>query len=275
MVQDFTMRIAASIYLNSAPLVQSFLDQASGHTFLGDTAPARCAQLLASGQCDVALIPVIEYQRIPGLRVVPGIAVASKERVKSVVLACRKPIEDVRTAVLDSSSRTSQVLVRMLFERRFRTLPIYSERTPDIAVDCANMFEGSDAALVIGDPAMRLESRAVELGLRIYDLAFEWKSMTGLPFVFAVWATTDEGCRKNPELVAQLQAAKHEGVARSGEIARRFAGNLGLPEKDLLSYLYENVNFDLDEENLAGLRKYFSLAVECGLLDSARELDFV
>src|SRR5262249_43729047 len=143
------------------------------------------------------------------------------------------------------------------------------------AVDCANMFEGSDAALVIGDPAMRLESRAVELGLNIYDLAFEWKSMTGLPFVFAVWAATDEGCRKNPELVAQLQAAKHEGVARSGEIAHRFAGNLGLPEKDLLSYLYENVNFDLDEENLAGLRKYFSLAVECGLLDSARDLEFV
>ncbi len=267
------MRIAASIYLNSAPLVHSFVSRQGGHTFLGDTAPARCAQLLASGQCDVALIPAIEYQRIPGLRVVPGIAVASRERVRSVVLASKRPAEEVRSVVLDSSSRTSQALLRILFERKYRNSPTFSERTPEQA-DCANMFKDSDAALVIGDPAMKLESQAAALGLRIYDLAVEWRGMTGLPFVFAVWAAGEEACRQNPGLVAQLQEAKMEGLAHSAEIARKYAGALGLPESDLLGYLRENVNFDLDEENLAGLRRYFELAVECGLLERARELQF-
>jgi chorismate dehydratase len=136
------------------------------------------------------------------------------------------------------------------------------------------MFEASDAALVIGDPAMKLNSQAAVLGLRIYDLAVEWRGMTGLPFVFAVWAASEEACRQNPDLVSQLQDAKAEGIARSAEIARRFAGTLGLPESDLLGYLRENVNFDLDEDNLAGLRRYFDLAVEYGLLESARELMF-
>ena len=98
--------------------------------------------------------------------------------------------------------------------------------------------------------------------------------MTGLPFVFAVWAAGEEACRQNPGLVGQLQAAKTEGLAHSAEIARKYAGALGLAESDLLGYLRENVNFDLDEENLAGLRRYFELAVECGLLERARELQF-
>src|SRR5438132_9862286 len=120
------MRIAASTYLNSAPLVYSFATgtQRGRDVFLGDTAPARCAQMLASGQCDVALIPVVEYQRIPRLRIIPNVAVASKSRVRSVVLAARCPIEKIRTITLDSSSRTSQALVRILFERRYHVASV-------------------------------------------------------------------------------------------------------------------------------------------------------
>jgi chorismate dehydratase len=270
------MRIAASTYLNSAPLIYSFASgtQRGRATFLGDTAPARCAALLAAGQCDVALIPVIEYQRIPHLRLIANVAVASKNRVRSVVLAARRPLREAHTVTLDASSRTSQTLVRILFRYRYRCTPTFVERAPDATVACENMFEASDAALVIGDPGMRLEAQAERLGLRIYDLAEEWRAMTGLPFVFAVWAVREETKLANQANAPDFLVAKLEGLAHAEEIAARYAEELDLPQAELLSYLRENVNYDLDEENLAGLRRYFSLARECGLITEERELRF-
>ena len=266
------MRIAASTYLNSAPLVYSFAKgtQRNRVTFLGDTAPARCAQMLAQGLCDVALIPVIEYQRIPDLRLIPDIAVASKNRVRSVVLATRLPLSDVRVVTLDSSSRTSQALLRILFRYRYGTEPTFSERTPDKSTDCRNMFEGSDAALVIGDPAMRLG----ELNVQIYDLAEEWRAMTGLPFVFAVWASTEAGSIAFPEMLAWLLEAKAEGLTRIDEIAAEYSLELQLPVSEVRAYLRENVNYDLDAENVAGMLRFFSLARECGLISEERPLIF-
>jgi chorismate dehydratase len=239
-------------------------------TFLGDTAPARCAQMLAQGLCDVALIPVIEYQRIPDLRIIPDIAVASKNRVRSVVLATRLPLSDVRVVTLDSSSRTSQALLRILFRYRYGTEPAFSERTPDAATACSNMFEGSDAALVIGDPAMRLG----ELKVQIYDLAEEWRAMTGLPFVFAVWASSAAGSIAFPEMSARLLEAKAEGLARIDEIAAEYSLELQLPVSEVRAYLRENVNYDLDAENVAGMLRFFSLARECGLISEELPLIF-
>lgn len=229
--------------------------------------------MLAAGQCDTALIPVIEYQRLPRLRIIPDVAVASKSRVRSVVLAARCPIEEARTVTLDTSSRTSQALARILFARRYGSTPVFTEREPD--ANCENMFEASDAALVIGDPAMRLEADAERLGLRVYDLAEEWRAMTGLPFVFAVWAVREETYADEKGRLPDFAAAKREGIAHDEEIAARYAEELKLPVAETLSYLRENVNYDLDEENLAGLRHYFRLAHECGLIESERELKFV
>ena len=262
------MRIAASTYLNSVPLVHSFAKgtQRKRETFLGDTAPARCAQMLAQGLCDVALIPVIEYQRIPDLRIIPDIAVASKNRVRSVVLATRLPPSEVRVVTLDSSSRTSQALLRILFRYRYGAEPTFSERTPDAATACSNMFEGSDAALVIGDPAMRLEASAGELNVQIYDLGEEWRAMTGLPFVFAVWASTEAARIAFPDMSAELLEAKAEGLARIDEIAAEYSLELQLPVAEVRAYLRENVNYDLDAENVAGMLRFFSLARECGLI---------
>src|SRR5262247_3842837 len=154
------MRIAASTYLNSAPLVYSFTE---GHLhkkydFVGDESPSRCAEMLRSGECEIALIPVIEFQRIPGLRIIPEIAVASKNRVRSVLIASRRPLEEVRTLTLDPSSRTSQTLAKILFMRRYGFLPECAERAMGPLVEVRNLFDTADAALVIGDPAMRLEA---------------------------------------------------------------------------------------------------------------------
>lgn len=271
------MRIAASTYLNSAPLVYSFSQGSLRHAyeFLGDAAPSRCAAMLAAGQCEIALIPVIEYQRIPGLRVIPNVAVASKERVRSVLLAARCPLSEVRRVALDTSSRTSQTLVRILFERRYGSRPIFTERTPDFAGDCGNMLENSDAALVIGDPAMRLAVSAVRLGVRIYDLAEEWRSMTALPFVFAVWAVRAGVVDEQETIARDFLNAKREGLARLGQIAADYADELKLPQQDLLAYLQDNVNYDLDAENIAGMQCYFDLAADSELIPERRPVEFL
>ena len=271
------MRIAASTYLNSAPLVHSFTVgmQRNRVIFIGDAAPSRCAQMLASGQCDIALIPVIEYLRIPNLRIIPNVAVASKNRIGSVILAARCPLETVHNVALDSSSRTSQALVKILFAKRYQNNPIFCERMPDAASGCANMFAGSDAALVIGDPAFQLKTNTGKLGLKIYDLAEEWRTLTSLPFVFAVWAVREDALDNYRRVKPDFKLAKREGIDRIAQIAAHYAEQLKMPAADLISYLRENVNFDLDEENLQGLREYFRLAQECGLVAQTRPLSFV
>lgn len=271
------MRIAASTYLNSAPLVYSFSQGSlrQAYEFLGDAAPSRCAAMLDARQCEIALIPVIEYQRIPGLLMIPDVAVASKKRVQSVLIASRCSLHEVRRVTLDTSSRTSQTLVRILFERKFGSRPIFIERTPDFAAGCENMFEDSDAALVIGDPAMRLAALAPQLGLQIYDLAEEWREMTGLPFVFAVWAARAEMIENHEVIARDFLAAKREGMARLNQIATSYAEDLKLPQQHLLAYLQDNVNYDLDPENIAGMQRYFALATECGFIPECQPIEFL
>lgn len=271
------MRIAASTYLNSAPLVHSFTAgmQRKRVIFIGDTAPSRCAQMLAQGQCEIALIPVIEYLRIPNLRIIPNVAVASKQRVGSVLLASRCKLESVTKIALDGSSRTSQSLVKILLAQRYHNKPIYCERTPDVAHRCANMFEGTDAALLIGDPTFDLKANAAEMGLHIHDLAEEWRALTGLPFVFAVWAVREDALDDYRRIRLDFEMAKREGIDRIPEIVSQYAETLQRPVPELLQYLRENVNYDLDEENTAGLREYFRRAHECGLVERNRALRFV
>ena len=231
--------------------------------------------MLAAGQCEIALIPAIEYQRIPGLRVIPDVAVASKKRVRSVLIAARCSLQDVKKVTLDTSSRTSQALVKILFERRYGSRPAFVERAPDFAADCENMLEGSDAALVIGDPAMRLAASAGQLGVRIYDLAEEWRLMTGLPFVFAVWAVRADVVDERGVIERDFLTAKREGLARLEQLATEYAAELRLPQPDLLTYLQDSVNYDLDAENIAGMECYFDLAAECGLIPQRRPVEFL
>jgi len=274
------LRIAASTYLNSAPLVESFVSGSlrERYQFIGDAAPARCAGLLAAGACEIALIPVIEYQRIPELRIIPGVAVASKGRVRSVLIAAKRPLAEVRRLALDTSSRTSQALTRILFRLRYGIEPEMTERSPDPGSGYENMFEGVDGALIIGDPAMRVEAIAGRLGLTIYDLAAEWRETTGHPFVFAVWALREDvldSTERAALISSDFQRARAEGLKRLELIAGGYAAGLGLPTDDLLGYLQTNVNYDLDPENLAGLARYYELAGAYGLLAENRPLRFL
>ncbi|MFY9555600.1 MAG: menaquinone biosynthesis protein [Blastocatellia bacterium] len=266
--------IAASSYLNAAPLCYSFVygEQKDRCTFLSDAAPARCAELLAEERADAALIPVIEYQRIPGLRIAPGACVASKRSVRSVLLASRVPISEVRSVALDTSSRTSAALIQIILGRFYRASASYRPAPPNLE----NMLESNDAALIIGDPAMLIDRSA----LHVYDLAEEWKKHTGLPFVFAFWAVRGNSVswrapgKVESELI-DFAAAKAEGVSHAHELADIYAAHLGLPREDLYSYLTENISYDLDGESLEGLKLYYELASECGLIGKVNALAFL
>ena len=273
------MRIAASTYLNSAPLVHSFAAGKFGarYTFLGDAAPSRCAAMLAAKQTDIALIPAIEYQRIPDLLVIPNVAVAAKQQVRSVLLAARKPLNEVKALALDTSSRTSQALVQIILAERYGVHPQLLEHTPRLGADFT--LGEADAALVIGDPALCLTTQAEALGLTIYDLAEEWNALTGLPFVFAVWAVRAEALaesRLEPnQLVSDFLEAKAEGLRRVPDIAAQFAAALSLPLSDLLNYLHVNVNYDLDEANRTGLQRYYEFAAAHGFIEAAHPVQFL
>jgi len=264
--------IAASIYLNAAPLCYSFRfgKQKDRCKFLPDAAPAACSALLAEGRADAALIPVIEYQRIADLKVAPGACVASKTSVLSVLLASRLPIDQVRSVALDTSSRTSAALIQIILSRFYKLSPSYTTSPPLID----EMLRTNDAALIIGDPAMLIDRSA----LHVYDLAEEWKKHTGLPFVFAFWAirSGSEALRteKRTSDAVDFQAAKREGLEHVDELADIYAENLGLERDDLFKYLTQNISYDLDGESLRGLELYYDLASQSGLIEKPRPVVF-
>jgi chorismate dehydratase len=257
--------VAASSYLNSAPLVWSFARGARRREveLLTDAAPARCADMLAGGEADVALVPVIEYQRLPDLAVVPGVCVGARRAVRSVVLVTRShDLREVQSVALDESSRTSAALVRVL-SREFlgRDLETTAAR-PDVVA----MLGGRDAALVIGDPAMTFARE----GLVVHDLATLWRERTGLGFVFAMWMARESDAWA--ARAADFAAARDEGLASLDEIVSEYSGELGLPPAELREYLTENIRFHLDEEMRAGLELFFRLAHKHGLTDAVRPL---
>src|SRR6185503_19068596 len=150
-----------------------------------DAVPARCAQLLSQNEVDAALVPVIEYQRIPGGALVPDVCVGSQNEVLSVVLVSKNTqLENIRSVALDESSRTSATLVKVIFREFLEGEPEWTTRAPDLA----EMLEKNDAALIIGDPGMAFPRH----GLNVWDMASLWKEYTGLGFVFAMWMVRDE-----------------------------------------------------------------------------------
>ena len=202
-------RIAASSYLNTSPLCYSFVrgKQRDLCEFLSDASPALCAEMLARGEADAAMIPVIEYQRISGIKISPHTCVSSRSRVRSVVLVSKVPVRQIQSVALDTTSRTSAVLVRILLAKFYGLSPEYRPAAPRLP----EMLNSSDAALVIGDPAMLIDRS----GLEVYDLSEEWLKHTGLPFVFAFWAirTESEGLFHAAGGSIDFVAALAEGMA--------------------------------------------------------------
>lgn len=228
--------------------------------------PSQCADDLRSGAVDAGIIPSIEYQRIDDLEIIPGVSIASKSRVKSVVLLSRVPIEKVQTVAMDAASRTSAALVTILL-RKFYGVDFEADAAPPSGEEV--IPHGRDAALVIGDPALKLRAKAAAF---TYDLAAEWRKFTGLPFVFAVWAGRP-GAGLG-QYSSEFAASRDFGLAHAGDIAVEYAPRLGLDSEDLRIYLTENIDYTLDEDNLRGLRLFYQLAWELALAPQERDVEF-
>jgi chorismate dehydratase len=258
-------RIAASFYLNSAPLIWSFMHGEAGRTarLVTDAAPARCADMLARGEVEAALVPVIEYQRIPEILIVPEVCVGSRERVRSVVLVTRGlELKEVRSLSLDTSSRTSAALTRIIFREFLGREPEWRAAAPDLDA----MLKATDAALMIGDPAMTFPRE----NLRVYDLATLWREHTGLGFVFAMWMAREVA--GGSVRAIDFAGARDEGLARVEEIVDAYEASLSLPRGELREYLLENISFTLDAEMRAGLDLFYRLARKHGLIATLRPL---
>jgi chorismate dehydratase len=265
MTPESQPRVSVVQYLNTVPLIWGMLKGGQrGKYDLAFTTPAMCADAVRLREVDIGIIPSIEYQRLDCLEILPGLSIASKGEVKSVLLFSNAPIEEVRTVAVDNSSRTSvallTILMRKFYSRSVKMIP--SAPKPQ------EMLAAADAALVIGDPALVHDGRIPE----VYDLAAEWKKFTGLPFVFAVWAGR-EGA-KIGRLREDFEASRDYGLAHVDDIAREYAPKLNMPPEAIKVYLTENIDYSLDEENCQGLRLFYRLARELGILTEERAIHF-
>ena len=260
-------RIAASSYLNTAPLIWSFIHGSKRHNveLFTDEAPARCAEMLARGEVDAALVPVIEYQRMADIVIVPDVCVGSRSSVRSVVLATkRNNLKKVKRVALDDSSRTSVALVKIIFREFLGFEPEWQSSPPDLDV----MLKDNDAALIIGDPAMNIPRDQ----FRVFDLATLWHDYTGFGFVFAMWMARKSGADRVRAI--DFAAARDEGLARLDEIAGHYENRIGLSPAEIKDYLTQNIAFRMDEEMRKGLELYFELAYKHQLCDEIRNIQF-
>ncbi len=267
------LRISAISYLNTAPLMWDFENGGEGTAFdISYTVPSQCAASLAEGSADIGIIPAAAYATIPGLVILPGVAIASRKPVRSILLVSNVPLEQIGSVALDTSSLTSVALTKVLFAKWWGQGRTFTSMAPDVE----KMLREHDAGLVIGDPALKIDrSRYLT-----YDLAEEWIRLTGKPFVFAFWAVRHAALINAPatlDLAAIFQSSRDHGLepANLDRIAREWAPRMGLSEAEIRSYLTESIYYDLDPECVDGLKLFYRYASECGALPSAPALRFL
>jgi chorismate dehydratase len=265
------LRISVVDFLNARPLTWGLLhDPPEGVEVLRDT-PSVCAARLAAGEVDAGLIPSIEYQRIPGLQAVRGLGIAASSEVRSVLLVSDVSRERIRSVSLDPASRTSAALTRILLKRVYGLEPAYREGPGPEDDDPVGALQGAaDARLIIGDPALKTRLN----GHVVLDLAALWRSFSGHPFVFAFWAMRSRGSAAERRVVEVLLRSWEAGRRRFDDIAREEAADSGLSEAVVGDYLRHALHYELDAGDLEGLRLFYRLAVEEGLLERERPLEY-
>jgi len=267
------LRISAISYLNTAPLMWDFEHGQAGGAFdISYTLPSDCARALAEGTADIGIIPAAAYAEIPGLQVLPDVAIASRRAVRSILLVSKVPVEKIRTVALDTSSMTSVALTKILFEKWLGGGRTFTSMAPDID----QMLAAHDAGLLIGDPALKVDRARYHT----LDLAEEWIRYTGKPFVFAFWAVRGDALKEaapSLDLAAVFQNSRDHGLEPSSldQISREWATRLDIPEAAVRSYLTENIHYQLDAGCLEGLRLFYRYAAEMGVLPAAPELQFM
>ena len=267
------LRISAVSYLNTAPLVWGLCHGPQRGLFDLDFAlPSVCADRLRSGEADVGLVPVIELARQPDLVVVPGPAVACRGAVRSVVLISKKPFGEIESFAADTGSRTSVVLTQIVAAHEHSIRPTVRPYPPRLD----QMLEIADAALIIGDPALRIDpaiSSRRGQPVHAYDLGAAWEEMTGLPMVFAVWAVKNLADASG--LVEALSESAAHGARRIEEIVQVEGSRLGFDRDLVTEYLTRYVRYELGSRETEAMNLYLRLAAELGLTEAPREIRFL
>jgi chorismate dehydratase len=248
--------VCAVSYLNTVPLVWGMLHGPQQGLFdLIFRVPSECADLVAAGAADIGIVPSFELTRLD-LAIVPGVGIASRGAVRSILLISRSPAAEIRTLAADVSSRSSVALARILLSRKFGAAPRVLARPPELET----MLEEADAALIIGDPALRLDPRV--LPYYHYDLGEEWTAWTGLPMVFAVWAGRREAI--TPAVAKAFQESCRYGREHLDEIVAAESASRGFESALIRRYLGEHIVCELGPREDEGLALYLRHARELG-----------
>jgi chorismate dehydratase len=268
------LRVAAIGFLNPAPLMWDFehppLDAPLALRYHIDRMlPSECAARLASGAADIGLIPIAALATTPGLRILPGCAIASKGRVRSLLLVRRatQRLHELRSVAADMASRTTLAHARILFRQW---------GNPDVpflpaVADLDAMLERADAAILIGDPALlaleesanRFERTGEELVY--HDLAEEWHTLTGLPFVSAVWAAAPN-CSSLENITPDFVNSRIHGLLNIDTLVAEWTHRIAIPEQTIRAYLTTNIHYVLDDECLEAMKVFFRMAAQAGAL---------
>ncbi len=274
---DSCLRIAAIDFLNPAPLMWDFehppLDAALARRYRIDRmAPSECAARLIDGTADLGLIPIAALASAPQLRVLPGCTIASKARVRSLILVRRagQPLREIRSVAADTASRTTIAYTRILFHKWGNPAAAFVP----FAAHLDRMLDEADAAVVIGDPALlALEDRADRMArtgeeLAYHDIAQEWISLTGLPYISAVWAASPD-CPLDEGIANDFIQSRIHGCQNVEALVAEWSKRLPIPADTIRAYLTTNIHYALDEECIEGMQGFFRMAAEAGVLPKA------
>ena len=246
------LRVSAVSFLNTTPLVWGMLHGPQQGLFdLQFELPSACADRLAAGEADIGIVPSFELTR-QKLQIVPGAGIACRGAVRSILLVSTRPAAKIRTLAADSSSRTSVQLARVILDRRYGASPEMTAQPPDLD----RMLRSADAALIIGDPALRIDP--VRLPYHVYDLGAEWLEMTGLPMVFAVWAGLPGVV--TAEVSEAFRGSLGYGLQHMAEIVALEAARREFAPDLVREYLTRHIVHQLGDREYTGMQQFLAWA---------------
>lgn len=255
-------RVSAVSFLNTSPLVWGLLHgPQKGRLDLRFVVPSECADDLREGRADIGLVPIIELARQPDLSVIPGSAIVCQGPVRSILLVSKRPLGEIRTFAADTSSRTSVVLTQLVLRSRGVESPAVTPHRPDLD----EMLRIADAALIIGDPALRLDPGMTAWRgepVFVHDVGQQWVEMTGLPMVFAVWAAKGS---VDPTAAAVFEESKRYGLSHVDEIVQKESEARDFDPGLVREYITSHITYDLGPRERAAIDRYLQLAQQAGL----------
>jgi len=278
------LRVAAIRFLNPAPLMWDF-DHAPRAALLAQRyeaesmMPSQCAAALSAGEADLGLVPITAFAGSPSLRIVPECAIASKGPIRSLLLVYRasRGLEAIRSIAADTSSRATLAYLQIMVRHYWRLPAQFLPHAPQLDA----MLSAADAALVIGDPALLAledqEDREQRTGERLVylDLGAEWRRLTGLPWISAVWGVREASLTSTATrqtILDDLVASRDAGLVHTEELVEEWTARIAVPAATIRSYLTQNIHYILDEECLEGMRRFYLLAAACDVLPALAAL---